>query len=270
MKMVMPWGTLSAVDEGRGPVVVLLHSLAQSAELWRPLIDELSPSFRVIAPDARGHGSSTWDGNPFTVADLAEDVASLIGHLDAGPVSVVGMSMGGCTAIALASRHPELVDRLVLADTTADYGPDKAEAWETRASNASSKPREQQIEFQRDRWFSPAFVDAQPDEVQRVAEIFIKTDSEAHAAACRALGQFDDTDRLAKVVQPTLLLVGEDDYATPPDMAGALHQALPDSRLEILPQTRHLSLIENRRTWSMLRDHLQAGDSPDFGGASTR
>lgn len=259
MRLDMPWGSLAAVDEGRGPVVVLLHSLAQSAELWRPLMDELTPTFRVVAPDARGHGNSTWDGRPFTVADLAEDVAALIVHLDAGPVSVVGMSMGGCTAIALASRHPELVGRLVLADTTADYGEDKEEAWEARARVAVEKPREQQLDFQRDRWFSPSFVEAEPDEVRRVADIFVRTDSLAHAAACRALGAFDDSARLSQVVQPTLVLVGEDDYATPPATARALHEAIAGSRLEILPGTKHLSLVENRKTWSLLLEHLRTG-----------
>src|SRR5690606_384413 len=89
MRLDMPWGTLSAVDEGRGPVVVLLHSLAMSGEMWRPLIDRMRDDFRVIAPDARGHGQSTWDGEPFTVVDLAEDIAALITSLDVAPVSVL-------------------------------------------------------------------------------------------------------------------------------------------------------------------------------------
>ena len=63
MRIETAWGTLAAIDEGTGPLVVLLHPLAQAGEFWRPLIDELSPRFRVLAPDARGHGQSTWDGS---------------------------------------------------------------------------------------------------------------------------------------------------------------------------------------------------------------
>ncbi len=264
MKLDVPWGSMSVVDEGEGPLVVLLHSLAQSAELWRPLIDHLSTDHRVVAPDARGHGRSEWDGEPFTVPDLADDVARLIAHLDAGPAGVVGLSMGGSTAIALATRHPESVDRLVLADTTADYGPDKVDSWETRARNAVEKPREDQVSFQYDRWFSPSFVESDPEEARRVADIFVRTDSAAHAAACRALGSFDDSDRLSRIDQPTLILVGEEDYATPPAMAEALHRAIDGSRLEILPKTRHLSLVENKRTWAMIADHLAVEASRDI------
>lgn len=256
MRIDTDWGTMSAIDEGEGPLVVLLHSLAQSAELWRPVIDQLTSRFRVVAPDARGHGESRWNQEPFTVADLAGDVASLIEKIDAGPASVVGMSMGGCTAIALACRRSDLVDRLVLADTTADYGPDKAEAWETRARNAVEKPRQQQVEFQYDRWFSPWFLEAEPEEAKRVADIFVRADSGAHAAACRALGAFDDSDRLSQILSPTLVVVGEEDYATPPEMSRLLQERIVTSRLEILPETRHLSLIQNGDVWSQIIDHI--------------
>jgi 3-oxoadipate enol-lactonase len=257
MRLDMPWGTLSAVDEGRGPVVVLLHSLAMSGEMWRPLIDRMRDGFRVIAPDARGHGQSTWDGEPFTVVDLAEDIAALITSLDVAPVSVLGLSMGGSTAIALATRRPELVDRLVLADTTAYYGPDREQAWRDRARVAVGMPREEQLPFQHDRWFSPGFVAAHPEEVRRVEKIFLRTESRAHAAACHALGAFDDTERLATITCPTLIVVGEDDYATPPSMAEALHAGIAGSRLEIVAGARHLSLLEDSRSWPVVLEHLR-------------
>lgn len=257
MRVELPWGTLTAIDEGSGPLVVLLHPLAQAGEFWRPLIEELSPRFRVLAPDARGHGRSTWDGTPFTVEDLASDAAQLIEHAG-GPAAVVGMSMGGCAAIALAVRRPELVSAVVLADTTADYGPDKESAWETRAQNAVDKPREQQLAFQHDRWFSPSFLESDPDEVTRVSEIFLATDSEAHAAASRALGAYDDLEQLDQIKAPTLVLVGEEDYATPPAMARELHAGIAGSDLQVLPGTRHLSLLQNRTIWPRVTEQLHA------------
>lgn len=256
MRIETSWGSIAAIDEGEGPVVLLLHPLAQAGELWRPAIDRLSKRFRVIAPDARGHGASRWDGEAFTVVDLAEDAATVLQHAGGGPAAVVALSMGGCTAAALASRRPDLVDRLVLADTTADYGPEKEQAWETRARNAVEKPREQQLEFQRDRWFSPWFLESEPAEVKRVCDIFLHTDSRAHAAACRALGGFDDRDRLAMIRARTLVMVGAEDYATPPTMAQVLHEGIAGSRLEVLPETRHLSLLQNREVWDVVEAHI--------------
>lgn len=257
MRIETIWGCINAVDEGEGPVLLLLHPLALAGEFWRPVIDRYKSSFRVIATDARGHGESKWDGQPFTVEDLAEDAAAVLTHVGERPAHVLGLSMGGCTALALACRRPELVDRLVLADTTADYGPGKHEAWAQRADNAVEKARETQLGFQRDRWFSPAFLDESPEEVARVSEIFVRTDSHAHAAACRALGGYDDSHQLGSIAAPTLVVVGEDDYATPPEMARALHAGIPGSSLEVLPETRHMSLIEHKQVWDRIDSHLR-------------
>lgn len=256
MKLDTAWGTLTAIDQGSGPLVVLLHPLAQAGTFWQPLVDELSSEFRVLAPDARGHGDSTWDGESFIVEDMASDVAQLIEHVG-GPAAVVGMSMGGCAAIALAVRRPELVSGLLLADTTADYGQGKKEAWAERAHNAVTKPRVKQLAFQHDRWFSPAFLTSAPEEVDRVSKVFLATDSQAHAAASRALGAYDDHERLDKVAVPTLVLVGDEDYATPPAMAKELHAGIAGSELEVLKETRHLSLIQNREVWPRVTAHLR-------------
>ena len=255
-KLDRPWGTYHYLDEGAGPLVVLLHPLAARGEIWRRLIDELTPSFRVVAPDARGHGASTWDGTQFTVPDLAEDVAALIRHLDSGPAHLVALSMGGCTAVATAVRSPELVGRLVLADTTADYGPRREDAWAERAERAVAVPRDKQLRFQVDRWFSTGFIEQDPAEVARVSEIFMETDSEAHAAACRALGAYSDVSRLGEITAPTLVLVGEDDYATPPPMAQTIHEGVAGSTYLVLYKTRHMSLVENPTARLLAFRHL--------------
>ncbi|HEX2131783.1 MAG TPA: alpha/beta hydrolase [Actinophytocola sp.] len=234
--------------------VLLLHSLAMSGEQWRPLADRLEPHANVVAMDVRGHGKSRWDGTPFTVEDLAEDAAELIAG--DGPVAVAGMSMGGCVAVALAGRHPELVSRLVLADTTADYGPDKATAWAQRADNATGKPRDKQLEFQLDRWFSPAFLEREPAEVKRLADIFVATDSRAHAQACRALGAFEGTDLLPSITADTLVVVGEHDYATPPAMAETLAAGIPNATLKVFENARHFSLFEAPGALDLVAAHL--------------
>jgi len=262
MMVQRSWGGLHYLDEGSGPLVVLLHPLATSGGVWWQLIEELTPEFRVVAPDARGHGASTWNGVPFSIPDLADDVAALVERLDAGPARVAAASMGGCTAIALAIRHPGVVDSLVLADTTADYGPDKTAAWAERAEKAVSVPREKQLGFQRDRWFSPGFLERHPAEVDRVSRIFTTTDSRAHAAACHALGGYDDASRLSEITASTAVLVGADDYATPPSMAEALHAGIAHSVLHVLPDTRHLSLVESPQARRLVRRHFAAAGSP--------
>jgi len=237
-------------------MVLLLHPLALAGTFWSPLAEYFGRTARVLALDARGHGGSAWDGEPITVEMMADDAAAVIEAAGGKHVGVVGMSMGGCTAMVLAARRPDLVDRLVLADTTSSYGPGRVETWNERARNAQEKPRPQQAGFQLDRWFTERFRAEHPEQAQRVVDIFLATDSAVHAAACRALGAFDGTSELVNIKAETLLLVGEQDYATPVAMAEVTAARIPGARLEVLRNARHLSLLERQDVWSALAAHL--------------
>ncbi|MGH3164640.1 MAG: alpha/beta fold hydrolase [Trebonia sp.] len=230
---------------GTGRPLVLLHPLALSGEVWGTYAALLARSFDVIAPDARGHGHSGWDGEPFGVDDLADDVAALLDGLGLASAFVAGMSMGGSTAVSFAGRYPSRADGLVVADTTAWYGEDAVETWEARAKGVVAKPREMQVAFQVDRWFTEGFRERDADEVSRVTEIFLHTDSPAHAAACRALGTMDSRGLLPAITAPALVLTGEEDYATPPAMGKAIADGIPAGSARVLPSLRHLSLVED-------------------------
>jgi 3-oxoadipate enol-lactonase len=257
VKVTTARGAFDVDVSGKGPEVVLLHSLALSAAMWQTAGELLSPRFRVWSVDARGHGGSPWDGKPFTIGDMAEDLAAILDALDLAAVNLVGLSMGGSTAIAFAADHPERVTRLVLADTTANYGPDRVATWEERARHVLAKPREDQLDFQLDRWFTPTFVEHHPEEAQRIADIYLKADSAAHAAACRALGAFDGEPRLARIRADTLVIVGSDDYATPPSMAKRLADAMPRATYRELPRLRHLTLVEHPAVWREIEAHFE-------------
>jgi 3-oxoadipate enol-lactonase len=246
-----------------GPVVLLMHPLALSGRFWDPIAAVIGRSARVFAWDARGHGGSNWDGRPFTIEDMAEDAAAVIRAVaGGGRARVGGMSMGGCTAVALAERYPELVERLLLADTTACYGPDRERNWAERARTVQEKSRQEQIGFQVARWFSDGFREEHPDETQRLVDIFLATDSSAHAAASLAMGGFDGTAELNRITADTLVVVGEDDYATPPAMAQVLADGIPTSRLQVLEGARHMSLLERPDVWPLLATHLGDGSCP--------
>ncbi|SEF37950.1 3-oxoadipate enol-lactonase [Amycolatopsis pretoriensis] len=240
----------------RGRPVVLLHPLALSGAVWDPVAEYLGQRHQVLALDARGHGESSWDGAEFSVEDMAADAAAVIEDFGAGPADVIGLSMGGSTALVLAASRPDLVHRLVLADATAWYGPDSAAEWAQRAERALGLDRRAQLEFQRDRWFADAFRASRPDEVERVCDIFVATDSKAHAAACRALGTLDARDRLGDVRAETLVLVGAEDYATPPAMSRELAAGIAGARLEVLDRARHLSLLERPDRWPVVAAHF--------------
>lgn len=242
---------------GAGEPVVLLHPLALAGELWRPLGTTLAPDFHVLAPDLRGHGDTSWDRDGFTIDDMAIDLAQALDTLSLDSVHLLGMSMGGSVAMTFAAMFPHRVRTLTLADTTAWYGEQAPATWADRAEKAVTVPRDKQVEFQVDRWFSESFVVDHPTEVDRVVRIFVRTDSQAHAAACRAFGRMDVRGDLSKITAPTLVLVGEHDYATPPAMAETLASGIPDVTLRVLPGLRHMSLIEQPELARKIRRHLR-------------
>jgi 3-oxoadipate enol-lactonase len=249
-------GRMAVWTWGSGEPLVLLHPLAMSGELWGPLAEQLAGEFQVFAPDLRGHGGTSWDRDGFSERDMAADLVQALDTLSMGPVHLLGMSMGGSVAMTFAGLYPDRVRSLTLADTTAWYGETAVSDWAERAEKAVSVPRTKQLTFQVDRWFTETFRTEHPTEVDRVSRIFVATDSEAHAAACRMMGSLDARDLLASIPARTLVLVGAEDYATPPDMAKQLAESIPDAKLLVLPALRHMSLIEQPSLAGLIRAHL--------------
>lgn len=120
------------IDEGAGRPVVLLHAGYVDHHMWDDQIAALARAYRVIAPDARGHGRSANVTGPFRFTD---DLAALLRHLDTGPAILVGVSMGGGIAVDTALEHPELVHALVVSGvgTSEPYFTDP---WNVRATEA--------------------------------------------------------------------------------------------------------------------------------------
>ncbi|MDR3083140.1 MAG: alpha/beta hydrolase [Streptomyces sp.] len=105
-------GCLAYRDEGAGPPLVLVHGGFVDHRMWNDQIPVFAQTHRVIAVDARGHGASSNATRPFRHTD---DLAALLRHLDVGPATLVGLSMGGAIAVDTALEHPTLVRALVVS-----------------------------------------------------------------------------------------------------------------------------------------------------------
>jgi 3-oxoadipate enol-lactonase len=224
--------------------VVLIHSLAMDRSFWRPVAERLAMNAAVLIYDCRGHGRSDKPEGPVTVERHADDLAELIDQLGWRRAVVAGASMGGCIALAFAIRHPTRVSGLGLVDTTAWYGPDAPKNWEQRANAAVAAGMSSLTDFQVTRWFGDKFRADHPQVVKDCVDIFLRNDVAAYAQTCRMLGACDLRAGLAFIKVPTAIVVGEEDYATPPAMAEAMHKAIAESTLTVLPGARHLTPLE--------------------------
>lgn len=234
--------------EATGKPVVLVHSLAMTGGFWQPVAEMLAgKGFWVIAPDCRGHGGSSLKEG-LTVERAADDIAELLDHLAISTTGIAGASMGGSVALAFAIRHPGRTRAIGLVDTTAWYGEEAPKTWKERAEKARAEGLETLVGFQTTRWFSDGFRKNSPQVVAAAVETFLANDIDGYASACRMLGSCDMRPGLLGIAVPTVVLVGEEDYATPVAMAEAMAIAIPDAELHVLPGLRHLTPLEAPET----------------------
>lgn len=233
---------LACAVTGDGPPLVLLHAFPFDARLWQAVTPALAARHRVIAPDLRGFGDSPLGGTPYSIADLADDVAGLLAALGIERAAIAGLSMGGYVALALAARHPTRLGALVLCDTKA--GPDTPEARRAR-DEAIATVRSRGVDAYLDGVLPRLVSPRAPDEVRAQARALGRQSPDAVVAGLQALR--DRPDRraeLAAIDCPTLVLVGADDGLTPPAEAHSMAQAIPGAREVVLEAAGHLSCLE--------------------------
>lgn len=235
---------LRPAQSRNAPRIALIHSLALGGEIWDGVADRLSPGAEILTYDCRGHAQSERRAGHYSTELFARDLAELLDHVGWDKSAVAGCSMGGCVAQAFAGQYPERVTGLGLIDTTAWYGPEAPRVWRERAAEARAKGFPAMIGFQVTRWFSDEFRAAQSDTVKAVSELFLKNDPDCYAATCAMLGDADLRPYLKNLRMPVVIVVGEQDYATPVAASQAIKDAVPQATLKIIKGGRHLTPIE--------------------------
>jgi 3-oxoadipate enol-lactonase len=230
------------------PVVVLTHPLGVTLGLWDDHVAALTKRYRVLRYDVRGHGASEIPFGPYTLEQMAGDLVDLLDSLGIMETHFVGVSMGGLIGMTAALTHPSRIESLVLCDTTACYGRGVRPMWEDRIRVAESEGMTAALV---DRtmaiWFTEAFRASQPDAVGRIAAMLRRSDPCGYAAAIRAIGFVDLTERIGAIRCPALVVVGEQDPGTPPAMARVIHGRIAGSELLVIPDTMHCAVVEDAR-----------------------
>lgn len=227
------------------------------ASFWGPMWRELAAEATLLTPEFPGFGAAPAEPAP-SVAAFAGQVAELIRAEDTGPATVVGLSLGGYVALALAIEHPDTVAALVLANTRAEAD-----------SDDGRRAREQAIDTIRidgldtylaeliPRVLSPT---VESEAWERAFGIAETQDPEAVCLALEALRDRPDrTSGLAGIDVPTVVIGGEDDGVTPYDAVATLADAIPGAVLEIIPGAGHLSALERPVEFAAIVARLIAG-----------
>ena len=242
--------TISYLDvpgSADGLPVLLVHAFPLHSGMWKPQLDALADRHRVIAPDLKGFGASDApdDVSAYSMAGYADEVAAVLAALELEEVVVVGLSMGGYVAFSLLERHRPLVAALVLADTRA--GRDSDEVLERRTEQ-QRRVREEGtagvIDALLDTLLSEHTQEHRPEVVVEARRLMDNPPAGFIGALEAMKNRPDATARLAEIDVPTLVLVGDHDKPSPPDIAKEMHQQMPASRFAVLPNAGHLTNLE--------------------------
>ena len=232
------------VIEGEGPWLVMSHSLACNLSMWDGQAQLLSARYKVLRYDTRGHGASSAPPGPYTLEQLADDTKALFDALGIRRAHWVGLSMGGMIGETFALKYPGVFQSMVLADTTSRRPPNAEQMWGERVTIAQQQGMSALVETTLARWFTEPYRQARPDVMARIGGDVLNTPVAGFAGCCQAISRIDVLDRLKEIDCPALVIVGEHDHGTPPEMARQIQANLRGSKLVVIPSAAHLSNVE--------------------------
>jgi len=229
--------------DGRGPPLVLLHCLGVDHRFW-DFAGDLASDVTLLRYDLPGHGASVVPAGPYGIADLSAQLAEILTANRIGRAHVAGISLGGLIAQHFAASRPELIDRLVLIDTTPCYTDELRAMWVERAATARTKGVAAMVDGLLKIWFSDGALARNDAGVRYVRETLAHSPGEGYALACEALKAADLRPLAAKIAAPTLVVCGDDDIPSFLDAARWLASNIPSAELTWIAGARHASVLE--------------------------
>ncbi len=261
MKATINRITLAYDDQGKGIPLVFLHAFPLNRRMWDPQTAALSGRFRVITVDLRGHGESDSPLWHYSLDQAAEDVVGLLDHLSIEKAVFVGLSMGGYVCFSLYRSHAARVLALVLADTRAGADTDEGRIGRFEMAQTAYRRGAAAIaDVMIPKLLTPRTVQTKPDLVQLVRAMIQGNQISGIAGDLMAMAERPDSlPILPAIACPTLVLVGQEDVATPPSEARLMAGQIPGARVELIPEAGHLSNLERPDLFNRMVEEFAAG-----------
>jgi 3-oxoadipate enol-lactonase len=230
------------VDEGKGSAIIFIHGLGENADSWKHQLNYFKKSFRVIAPDLRGH-HRTEDGNvsDITLYQFSEDIIALLDLLKVDKAHFVGLSMGGIILQEITIKYQNRIITLSICNSTAYASQEALAGLNERLNMIKNVSMDDMANF-----IVTACLPAKhdPNVYKEAFEIFSKNRKEAYTASTKATFSVDFRDHLKHINLPTFVLCGENDIATPVFAGKYIHDNIKNSTMNIIPGVGHLSKLE--------------------------
>jgi 3-oxoadipate enol-lactonase len=246
VKVVIHGVTVGYTDQGNGTPLVFIHAFPLSKSMWHPQVDALKDTYRVITIDLGGHGESDivlWNDS---LDHYAKHVIQLLDHLGIAQAVFVGLSMGGYTLFSIYRHYANRVKAMVLADTRAQADSEEGKAGRrSMAELAFSDGAPAIADLMLPKLLAPSTMEHHSEIVEQIRQMILHTSTAGIVVDLVAMAaRPDSTDLLPTITCPTVVIVGEDDQATPVAESQYIAQRIPGSTLVTIPQAGHLSNFE--------------------------
>lgn len=224
------------------PALVFANSLGTDFRIWNGVADRLAARCRIVLYDKRGHGLSEASPAPYALKDHVDDLSALLDHLGVQRTVIVGLSVGGMIAQGLAALDPGRVAALVLCDTAHRIG--TTEMWNARIDAVKGKGLASIADAVLERWFTPAYRAPGNADFAGYKAMLVRTDPTGYVGTCAALRDADLTESTRALRLPVLLMVGDQDGSTPPDLVRSTASLIQGSEFRVIENAGHLPNIE--------------------------
>jgi 3-oxoadipate enol-lactonase len=250
-------------DHGIGLPVIFLHAFPLNRSMWMDLATALlkEQRYRLVALDWRGFGGSAINNTVSTMELFADDVAGLMDLLGMRQAILCGLSMGGYAALAFLQKYPQRLSGLILADTRPGADTDEVRAnREYVARLVETHGTGMIADLQIPRLISDYTRRTHPEVEAQIRRMVAAATPAGIAAASRGMAQRPDlTHLLPTITFPTLVVAGEFDTLTPPELAQEYAAKIPSAQVAVIPQAGHLSNIEQPKIFfEVVRNFLAA------------
>jgi 3-oxoadipate enol-lactonase len=229
------------------PALMLSNSLGTNLRMWDDQADEFAKRFRLVRYDRRGHGQSGVPQGPYTMERFGRDVIAVLDALEIGKTNWCGLSMGGMVGQWLGANAPDRVDKLILSNTHYHYA-DKS-PWNDRIRYVERNGLEPMVDANMQRWFTEDFRKSAPQQIARMKEMFVATKVPGYIACCEAIRDMDFTASNPSITNPTLVIVGSRDPATPPAVGEEIAKQIPGARVASV-DAAHISNLEQPKAYT--------------------
>ena len=248
----------SYIEEGEteDAVIIFIHGFPFNKGTWENQIGLLKERYRVIAYDVRGHGESIASTAQMNINQLSDDLFSFMDAIAVESAIICGLSMGGYIALNAALSQPARIEALILCDT--QCGADSDQAKKKRMDVIDSIQKDGLSQYAHDslqKLFCETSLIDKPNEVSSIEQTILHTSVETIVNTLKALAARKETcSRLNQINIPVMILVGESDQITPPEVSQKMQDLITGSTLQVIEKAGHLSNLENPASFN---GHLQ-------------